>query len=158
MCGRRAREGVEEWGKRQIRCMRWLAGKLVFLVWTVLCICAARAYSQDAQDETLSGPDSHETGQGPHGHLLGDWGGERSRLLERGVRFDFQDISDSLFNIKSEQKERFASWNRFRGTVDIDFGALVGQHGLYLHATWLWQGCGNLGAYLGLLTRPSGMP
>jgi carbohydrate-selective porin OprB len=88
---------------------------------------------------------------------LGDWGGVRSRLAERGVQFDFQYISDSLWNLKSKQKERLASWNRFRGTVDIDLGTLVGQHGLYFHATALWQGGGNLGAYLGLLTSPSGM-
>ena len=76
---------------------------------------------------------------------------------QRGVSFDFQYVSDSLWNIKSEQKERFASWNRFRGTVDIDFGTLIGQQGLYFHATALWQGGGNLGSYLGLLTSPSGM-
>ena len=122
-----------------------------------LCLFALPVCSQTLQEETLAGPDSHETGQGAHGHLFGDWGGERTRLLERGVRFDFQYISDSLWNIKSEQKERFASWNRFRGTVDIDFGALTGLHGLYFHATALWQGGGNLGAYLGLLTSPSGM-
>jgi carbohydrate-selective porin OprB len=118
---------------------------------------ASRVYCQDAQGETLSGPDSHETGQGPHGHLFGDWDGARSHLLERGVRFDLQYVSDSLWNLKSEQPERFASWNRFRWTVDIDFGALTGQHGLYFHATALWQGGGNLGTYLGLLTSPSGM-
>jgi carbohydrate-selective porin OprB len=73
------------------------------------------------------------------------------------VKFDFQYASDSLWNIESEQKERFASWNRFRGTVDIDLGELIGQLGWYFHATALWQGGGNLGAYLGLLTSPSGM-
>jgi carbohydrate-selective porin OprB len=41
--------------------------------------------------------------------------------------------------------------------VDIDFGALVGEQGLYFHATALWQRGGNLGAYLGLLTSPSGL-
>src|SRR5258708_11916585 len=137
--------------------MRRSADKLVLLVWAALCLFTVRAAAQTALGETLSGPDSHETGQGPHGHLLGDWGGERSRLLERGVRFDFQYISDSLWNIKSEQKQRFASWNRFRGTVDIDLGKLTGQHGLYFHVTALWQGGGNLGAYLGVLTSPSGM-
>ena len=126
-------------------------------VWAALGVLSVSAFGQDTQGATLSGPDSHETGEGPHGHLLGDWGGERSKLLERGVRFDFQYISDSLWNLKSEQKGRFASWNRFRGTVDIDLGALVGRHGLYFHATALWQGGGNLGAYLGLLTSPSGM-
>ena len=50
-----------------------------------------------------------------------------------------------------------AVWNRFRGTVDIDLGTLIGQQGLYFHATALWQGGGNLGTYLGLLTSPSGM-
>src|SRR6267142_3468486 len=127
------------------------------LLCCALCVFTFPANSQILQEETLSGPDSHETGQGPHGHLFGNWGGERTHLLERGVRFDFQYVSDSLWNLKSEQKERFASWNRFRGTVDIDFGALTGQQGLYFHATALWQGGGNLGAYLGLLTSPSGM-
>ena len=131
--------------------------RFLFLLWSGLCVFAFPVYSQTTQEETLGGPDSHETGQGPHGHLFGDWGGERTRLLERGVRFDLQYISDSLWNIKSEQKERLASWNRVRGTVDIDFGVLVGQQGLYFHATALWQGGGNLGAYLGLLTSRSGM-
>ncbi len=131
--------------------------RFLFLLWSGLCVFAFPAHSQTAQHEPLPGPDSHETGQGPHGHLFGDWGGERTRLQERGVKFDFQYVSDSLWNVKSEQKERFASWNRFRGTVDIDFGALTGQQGLYFHATALWQAGGNLGAYLGLLTSPSGM-
>jgi porin len=133
------------------RTRRILFSLCVWLWFYAVPVCAQQ------QEETLSGPDSHETGQGPHGHLFGDWDGLRSRLLERGVRFDFQYISDSLWNLKSEQPERFASWNRFRWTVDIDFGALTGQHDLYFHATALWQGGGNLGTYLGLLTSPSGM-
>jgi porin len=134
--------------------MREISVKFACVIWVALGIFAANAVSQD---ETLSGPDSHETGEGPHGHLLGDWGGERSRLLERGVSFDFQYISDSLSNVKSQQPERFASWNRFRGTVDIDLRALINQPGLYFHATALWQGGGDLGAYLGLLASPSGL-
>src|SRR6202453_2691706 len=132
--------------------------RVAFLVWSGLCTLLLPAYLQGQQpDETLGGPDSHETGQGPHGHLFGEWDSERTRLLERGVKFDFQYISDSLWNIKSEQKERLARWNRFRGTIDIDFSALIGKPGLYFHATALWQGGGNLGTYLGLLTSPSGM-
>ena len=130
--------------------------RIAFLIWFVLCVLGP-AYAQDQLEDTLGGPDSHETGQGPHGHLFGDWTGERSSLLERGVRFDFQYISDTLWNLESEQKERLASWNRVRGTVDIDLGKLTGQHNLYFHATALWQAGGNLGAYLGLLTSPSGM-
>src|SRR6266446_10909900 len=105
------------------------------LFWSGFLMYLGTLYAQITQEETLSGPDTHETVQGPHSHLLGEWDGERSRLLERGIRFDFQYISDTLWNIKSEQKERSASWNRIRGTVDIDFGALVEQPGLYFHAT-----------------------
>jgi carbohydrate-selective porin OprB len=123
----------------------------------VLSSFALPAFSQGGQAESPSGPDNHETGQGRHGHLFGDWGGVRSRLQERGVAFDFQYITDSLWNLKSEQKERLASWNRVRGTVDIDLGTLVHQQGLYFHATALWQGGGKLGTYLGTLTSPSGM-
>ena len=139
---------------------RPMCGRLLLLLVLMgcdLCVFIFPAHSQTTEEEPVPGPDSHETGQGPHGHLFGDWGGERTRLSERGVKFDFQYVSDSLWNLKSEQKERFASWNRFRGTVDIDFGPLIGQQSMYFHATALWQGGGNLGTYLGLLTSPSGM-
>jgi len=130
--------------------------RMLILYFVGFLILASTLYAQP-QEETLSGPDSHETGQDTHGHLLGDWRGERSRLLERGVRFDFQYISDTLWNIESDKKERSAVWNRIRGTVDIDLGTLIEESWLYFHATALWQGGGNLGTYLGLLTSPSGM-
>jgi porin len=89
-------------------------------------------------------------------HLLGDWDGLRTGLLERGVQFDFEYVSDTLWGFKSQQTP-FASWNRFRATVDIDFGALAGLDGWYFHTTGLTQGGGNLGLDLGLLTGPSGL-
>jgi carbohydrate-selective porin OprB len=73
------------------------------------------------------------------------------------VRFDFQYVSDTLWGFKNQQSPQFASWNRFRATVDIDFGKLAGQYGLYFHATGLTQGGGNLGQDLGLLTGPSSL-
>ena len=114
------------------------------------------AFSQTS-GETLGGPDSREIGQGPHGHMFGDWKGERARLEEDGVDFDLQYISDFLWNIKSEQKERLASFDRVRGTVDVNFGTRSHQDGLYFHATALWQGGAVLGNYLGLLTSPSSL-
>ena len=104
---------------------------------------------QAAQEETLSGPDSHETALRPSQYLLGDWAGVRSYLLERGVRFDLRYISDSLSNVVSDRNARFVAWNRVRGTVDIDFGALIDQPGWYFHATALRQNGGKLGTYLG---------
>jgi porin len=137
--------------------MRAPVGKTLITMSAALVAFADHAYPQSSIGETLSGPDSHETGQGPHGHLLGDWGGVRPYLFERGVRFDFQYISDNLTNVESDRNDRFVSWDRVRGTVDIDFGALIGQAGWYFHATALWQNGGHLGTYLGLLTSPSGM-
>ena len=136
--------------------MQKFATTRVCLVSAALCISRASAHAPGLE-EALSGPDSHATVQGPHGHLFGNWGGVRSHLSRRGVRLEFQYISDSRSNPKSEQPEHFASWNRLRWTVDVDFGALRGQHGLYFHATALWQGGGNLGTYLGLLTSPRSM-
>jgi len=123
----------------------------------LVLVLATSLQSQTEHEDTLSGPDSHETSPRQQRHLFGEWGGERTRLMERGVRFDFQYISDTLWNVKSVQKERVASFNRVRGTIDIDFGALSDQPGLYFHATAVWQAGGNLGTYLGLLTGPSGM-
>jgi carbohydrate-selective porin OprB len=73
------------------------------------------------------------------------------------VRFDFQYIGDTLWGLKSQQATRFATWDRVRATIDIDFGALAGYEGWYFHATGLWQGGGNLGDQLGLITGPSGL-
>jgi porin len=137
--------------------MQPTVGVTLVIMWAASLALADDAGTQTSIGETLSGPDSHETGQGPHGHLLGDWGGVRSDLFERGVRFDFQYISDNLANIEGDRNDRFVSWDRVRGTVDIDFGTLTGLSGCYFHATALWQNGGNLGTYLGLLTSPSGM-
>jgi porin len=116
--------------------------RLVFLVLTGLCVHACAAYAQ--------------TGMASEPYLSGDWGGLRTRLVEQGVRFDFQYVSDTLWGFKSQQTP-FAMWNRFRATVDIDFGALAGFDGWYFHATGLSQGGGNLGLDLGLVTGPSGL-
>ncbi len=132
--------------------------RFLFLLWSGLCLFVLPVYPQAAQEETLAGADTHETtGQENKDHLFGDWGGVRPRWLRRGAKIDLQYISDFLWNIESDQKARLASWNRIRGTVDIDFGALSGHPGWYFHATGLWQNGGNVGARLGLITSPSGM-
>jgi len=74
-----------------------------------VCVCAIPAAAQTEQGETLGGPDSHETGQGPHGHLFGDWGDERTCLEESGVKFDLQYVSDSLANVDSERRTRYCA-------------------------------------------------
>ena len=73
------------------------------------------------------------------------------------MQFDFYYVSDNLWGSKNQQNTQFASWNRFRATVDIDFGRLSGQDGWYFHATALTQGGGNLGQDLGLVIGPSSL-
>ena len=97
-------------GGEEMFCLCSRQFRFLFSFFLGVCVFVLPVRSQTPQEEPLPGPDSHETGQGPHGHLFTDWGGERTRLLERGVKFDFQYVSDSLWNLKSEQKERFASW------------------------------------------------
>ncbi len=125
---------------------------LVSIVWTTACCCA-----QAVPTEESSGSNRHEFAPTMQEHALGDWGGERMRLEEHGVHVDIQYVADHLWNAKSSQPERFASWNRFRGTVDLDLGSLAHWQGTYIHATAVWQAGGNLGQYLGVLASPSGM-
>ena len=89
----------------------------------VLLFCISGSFA-DGATGTASRPGQSRERASPHGHLFGTWGGERTQLEERGVTFDFQ-RRRLLWNLKSVQPERFASWNRFRWTVDIDFGKLT---------------------------------
>jgi carbohydrate-selective porin OprB len=112
-----------------------------------------RACAQDAQ----TGPDKREFGSPDRKYLLGDWGGERSKLAERGVALDLHSTGDNLDNIKSQQKERFTSYNRTRGTIDIDLGTLIHASGYSFHITAAWQTGANMGSYLGLLANPTSL-
>jgi carbohydrate-selective porin OprB len=132
--------------------MIWQKLSLAVFVLVAVQGVTAPAFAQVAIGET---PDNREIGQGPNGHLFRGWEGERRRLQERGVAFDFQYISDTLANLKSERKERLTNWNRVRGTMDINLGLLAGWNGVFFHVTAVWQGGGNMGTYLGLLTLPA---
>jgi carbohydrate-selective porin OprB len=126
--------------------------------WTLLLWMIASFYLAGAHAQTLlMGVDSHELPDTAKGHLFGDWGGERSKLMERGVTFDFHSISDDLSNIKSQQTERFTSYNRTRGTVDIDLGTLIYAPGYSFHIAAAWQTGANLRNYLGLIANPTSL-
>jgi porin len=90
-------------------------------------------------------------------YLLGDWGGERSRLAEDGVTFDFHYISDMLANPTGGKEQTVAGWGRFRGTVDVDLGRMIGAAGLRFHATGVWQFGADLGSKIGTIANPSGL-
>lgn len=123
------------------------------------CFLAFSVHAQQGKQgsDELSGPDRHEHVPEDQGHLLGGWHGERQRLLEHGVSLDLEYISDSLWNVRSLQKQRLASFNRVRGTVDVDFSKLTHTPGLFFHITAPWQAGANLGTYLGTIAGPSGL-
>jgi porin len=133
------------------------ASRPLILAAISLWIVATPAYSQTGGGKTRSCTANYDQPLASQAHLLGDWCDERTRLEHRGVRFDFQYVSDNLWGSKGQQYSQFTSWNRFRATIDVDFGKLTGQDGLYFHATGLSQGGGNLGLDLGLLSGPSSL-
>jgi porin len=90
-------------------------------------------------------------------YAFGDWGGERSKLAEKGVTFDFFYVSDMQANPVGGLEQTYAGWGRIRGTMDVDFGKLTDWNGLSFHVTGLWQFGGNLGADIGVLANPSGL-
>ncbi len=81
-------------------------------------------------------------------YLLGDWGGERSRLEAEGVKFDFNDIGDFLSNVTGNHVDRATYFGRFRAGVDLDLMKLVGVDAEF-YATGIYQYGRNLsGDYL----------
>jgi carbohydrate-selective porin OprB len=103
----------------------------------------------DAQD--VNNADIKSWANSPY--MFGDWGGERTRLANLGLTFNFTSVNDFLV----DQKGADANWSRVRGTVDFDFGKADLVPGLRFHITGLWQGGGNMGAYIGSSANPSSL-
>lgn len=93
----------------------------------------------------------------PRQYAFGDWDGERTRLADKGVTFDFFYVADLLSNTTGGLTQRNTGWGRIRGTMDVDFGKLAGWQGLTFHVTGLWQFGTNLGANIGTIANPSGL-
>ena len=86
-------------------------------------------------------------------YMLGDWGGERSKLANKGIVFNFISVNDFLVDDRSD----VANWSRVRGTLDIDFGKAELVRGLTFHVTALWQAGGNMGQYIRSVANPSSL-
>jgi len=90
-----------------------------------------------------------------------NWGSGRDNLAKNGVAFDLFYIVDALGDVKHPKggTSEFNTWNRVRGTVDVDFGKFSALDGLTYHATGLWQTGQNMGSgqYAGTIANPSGL-
>ncbi len=88
-------------------------------------------------------------------YLLGDWGGERTRLANEGVTFDFNDIGDFQADVTGSQVHHATYFGRFRASADIDFNKLSNFDGEFF-VSGIWQYGRNLsGQYLNTNTLTS---
>src|SRR5258706_370854 len=79
-------------------------------------------------------------------YLFGDWGGERSALEEKGVKFDFFYITDMQANPSGGIQQTYAGWERIRGTIDINFDKMIQWQGTWFYSTSLLQSRGHFPA------------
>jgi carbohydrate-selective porin OprB len=88
-------------------------------------------------------------------YMLGDWGGLRSRLADRGVTFDFNDIGDLQTDVSGSQEHRFIYFGRFRSSADIDFNKLASFDGEFFISAICQYGQNLSGDYLHVNTLTS---
>src|ERR1700761_6956883 len=87
--------------------------------------------------------------------MFGDWGGTRSRLGERGVTFDLNNIGDFQADGSGSQAHHATYFGRFRVSSDVDLNKLVDFDGEFFFSG-VWQYGQNLsGEYLHVNTLTS---
>lgn len=70
-------------------------------------------------------------------YLFGDWGGMRSRMAERGVTFDLNNIGDFQADVSGSQTHHAAYFGRFRLSADANFNKLADFDGeFFISAVW----------------------
>jgi porin len=135
----------------------WAQQRNIFLCFILLLMSGASAVAQIAKpSEANASTPSPSPDLYSRQYLLGAWGGERSALAEKGVTFDFFYITDMQDNPSGGLQQTYAGWERFRGTIHIDFDKMIQWKGLSFHATGLWQSGRDLGfGKIGTLANPS---
>jgi porin len=131
----------------------WAEKRRGFLPLILLLMSVVPAFAQTDPPASALGASIFDTR--PRQYLFGDWGGKRTALEEKGIKFDFFYISDMQANPSGGLQQTQAGWERLRGTIDINFDQLMQWQGLSFHATGLWQSGANLGAKIGTLANPS---
>ena len=115
----------------------------------------AQASSSPEQGDSIPNPEASQAGREDRESVIGQVESLNERLESKGVAYDLLYASDSLSNVRSVQPDRFTSYSRVRGTVDVDFSKLTQTPGLSVHLTAAWQTGASLGAYLGTEISPS---
>jgi porin len=120
--------------------LAFLGAAFPLLIGTDAFVCAAPTDEKNVtQEQTAAAPPSFWNQE----YMLGDWGGERSRLESEGVKFDFNDIGDFLTDVSGSQTHHATYFGRFRAGVDLDLNKLVGVDAEF-YATGIYQYGRNL--------------
>ncbi len=75
---------------------------------------------------------------------LGDWGGYRKELEDRGLTVSGFSATALLGNTSGGQRRSFAAANSTLVALDVDFGKLLGWSGFLVHAEGWWTGGNDL--------------
>jgi porin len=121
-------------------------------LFTIPAACAQVQSDTNAAPPTL---DKNVTSFWNQQYMLGDWGGVRSRLADRGVTFDLNDIGDLQTDVSGSQKHRFIYFGRFRASSDIDFNKLANFDGELFISAICQYGQNLSGDYLHVNTLTS---
>ena len=89
-------------------CAQAQSGLLCFILVLML---GASAEAQSARPSDATTPSLELSSRK---YLFGDWGGERSALEEKGVKFDFFYITDMQANPSGGMQQTYAGWERIR--------------------------------------------
>ncbi|HUB68651.1 MAG TPA: carbohydrate porin [Candidatus Methylacidiphilales bacterium] len=71
-------------------------------------------------------------------YMLGDWGGERTKLANEGIVFFLNNIGDLQSDVTGSQTHHVTYNGRFRGITDINFEKLANFDGEFFF-TGIWQ-------------------
>src|SRR5262245_30212059 len=89
-----------------------LLGLALLVIFAVPLVGQTSAAAPDAGSTSLESPSRR--------YLFGDWGGRRTALEEKGIKFDFFYITDLEANPSGGLQQTKAGWERVRGTVDVN--------------------------------------
>jgi len=132
--------------------------QLLFLLWCGLCVIRISGPFPDSATRTASGPTVTKRVRVRTATSSGIGAANGRACRSAGVKFDFH-TSAILFEHQEEQKERLA---RLEQISPEQWTSILARWIVSMvcisNATALWQGGGNLGAYLGLLTSPVECP
>jgi porin len=107
-----------------------------------MLIALIGASSAHAGDVTPRASDSTAAATEPVPWLLGDWGGARTRLKDRGIDFQFGYTSESAYNVTGGVKNEFSYTDQYSAGVTFDLDRLLDIHDAQFQVT-LSQRTGN---------------